>query len=321
MGQQWYSPISDDLAKVDAVIKDTLRSDRKELQEICDYVTSSGGKKIRPAMCILSYLACGGTRNDNIINIAAAFELIHDATLIHDDINDKSEIRRGRRTVHEKYTVTKAVILGDLMFAMGFKLMGTADRAVIDTVARTSTAMAESEFVQKEFEHAPIVTEEDYFKIIRGKTAMPIFSCARVGAHMADADADIMNSVSVFAMEVGSAFQIVDDVLDITGDHRSTGKEVGRDIAEGKPTLPVIYAMEDPVNGKKIKEIFKKRDASDGDLRKALELIKGTAAVERCMLKAREIVENAIPHLSSVNDSVFKDSLIKMARYIVDRDR
>jgi len=321
MGQHWYSTISGDLAKVDEIIKDTLRSDRKELQDVCDYVTSSPGKKIRPAMCILSYLACGGSRNDDVLSIAAAFEMIHDATLIHDDINDKSEIRRGRRTVHEKYTVTKAVILGDLMFAMGFKLMGSAKRDIVDTIARTSTAMAESEFIQKEFEHAPVVTEDDYLRIIRGKTAMPIFSCARAGAYMADADEDTMNGLSCFALNVGLAFQIVDDVLDIIGDNRSTGKEVGRDIAEGKPTLPIIYAMEDPVHGKKIKEIFKKKEISDSDMEKALELIRKTDAVGRCMAKAKEKAENAIPYLSAVKDSVYKDSLTALARFIVSRDR
>ncbi|MDR0335251.1 MAG: polyprenyl synthetase family protein [Methanomassiliicoccaceae archaeon] len=321
MGKQWYSSISDDLAEVDRIIRDTLRSDRKDLQDICDYVTSSGGKKVRPAMCILAHHACGGTRNDDVLKIAAAFEMIHDATLIHDDINDKSEIRRGRTTVHEKYTVTKAVILGDLMFAMGFKLMGSADTKIIDTVARTSTAMAESEFIQKEFEHTPIVTEDDYLKIIRGKTAMPIFACARAGAYIAGADEDTINEISWFALDVGLAFQIVDDVLDIIGDHRVTGKEVGMDIAEGKPTLPIIYAMEDPVSGSKIKRVFKKRNASAADLEKALELIRGTDAVERCLAKAKEIVENAVSHLPTIKESEYKDSLIGLARYIVCRDR
>ena len=321
MGRHWYSSISDDLEKVDAIIKGTLRSDRRELQEVCDYVLASGGKKIRPAMCILSYLACGGARNDDILKIAAAFELIHDATLIHDDINDKSEIRRGRRTVHEKYTVTKAVILGDLMFAMGFKLMGAADRKIIDTVAETSTAMAESEFIQKEFEHVPVVTEKDYLKIIRGKTAMPIFSCARAGASMAGADDETLDKISHFALEVGLAFQIVDDVLDIIGDHRSLGKDVGADIAEGKPTLPVIYAMADPVNGRKIREIFKNKEASFGDLEKAIAMIRETDATEKCMKKAKEIAEKAILHLETLKDSEYKDSLIGLARYIVSRDR
>jgi octaprenyl-diphosphate synthase len=272
-------------------------------------------------MCILTHRACGGHRTDDILRTAAAFEIIHAATLIHDDINDKSEIRRGRRTVHKKYTVTKAVIAGDFMFAMGYKLIGHTDKKIIETVVKVSTAMAESEFIQKEFEHRPIVTEHDYLKIIHGKTAMPIFACARTGAYMAGADEDTIGKISAFALEVGLAFQIIDDVLDITGDHRSTGKKVGTDMAEGKPTLPVIYAMADPVNGKKIKNTFKNKEASAEDLDAALKMIKGTDAIERCMSKAREIVDSAIPHLSCLKDSVYKDSLIDLARYIVSRDR
>jgi len=316
---KWYAPVSGDLKNIDDSIAGALRSKRPDLQEMCDYVISSNGKKIRPAMCVLSHYACGGRGGDNVNNIAAAFEMIHLATLVHDDVNDRSEIRRGQRTVHRKYTVTKALILGDFIFAMGFKLVGSADKKVIDTIVDASTAMAESEFIQKEFEHRPVVTEKDYMNIIHGKTAMPIFACARTGAYLAGASGEETDAVSGFALDVGLAFQIVDDVLDIIGG--STGKEVGKDIMEGKPTLPMIYAMADPVNGKKIKGIFEKKEISDDDMMFALQLIKGTDAVERCMSKARGLVEGAIPYLSCLRDSVYKDSLIKLARYVVDRDR
>ncbi|MCL2890871.1 MAG: polyprenyl synthetase family protein, partial [Methanomassiliicoccaceae archaeon] len=126
---------------------------------------------------------------------------------------------------------------------------------------------------------------------------------------------------SQFALNVGLAFQIVDDVLDIVGDHRNTGKRAGTDITEGKPTLPVIYAMSDPVHGDKIKKIFKKEEPSDEDVEEALKLIRSTDSVERCMKKAKEIAEAAIPLLSVLNDSVYKDSLIGLARFVVSRDR
>jgi octaprenyl-diphosphate synthase len=321
MESQWYAPVSEDLAEVDRIITGALRSERPELQEMCDYILSSGGKKIRPAMCILSHYACGGSMREEIHKISSAYEMIHIATLIHDDVNDKSKIRRGRKAVHERYTVTKAVVFGDFIFAMGFKLLGSVDREVVDIVANASAAMAESEFIQKEFEHRPAVTEKDYLRIIRGKTAMPIFACARTGAHTAKAGREATDAVSAFALDVGMAFQIVDDVLDITGDHKATGKKVGIDIAEGKPTLPAIYAMADPKNGKRIRDIFRTADTSDGDLEEALRLIKGTGATERCMSKAKDIIENAITLLSCIEDSVYKDSLIGLARYVVSRDR
>ena len=320
MEGQWYLPISDELAMVDVIIADTIKSERPELQEMCDYVTSSGGKRIRPAMCILAHHVCGGTDNEEMLRTASAFELIHDATLIHDDINDKSEIRRGRKTVHENFTVTKAVILGDFFFVMGLKLI-SMDKNIVETIAGASKAIAESEFVQKEFERKPIVTETDYLNIIRGKTAMLISAAARVGAYMANADHRTTEAISAFALDAGMAFQMIDDVLDVTGDYRSTGKKAGMDIAEGRPTLPVIYAMSDSVNGKRIREIFEKKELTDSDLETALQLIRETGAIEKCVTKANEKIENAISHLSAIKDSPYKDSLTGLARYIVKRDR
>jgi octaprenyl-diphosphate synthase len=319
--EHWYTPITEDLEKVDAIIDASLRSDRPELQDMCDYITTSKGKKIRPSVCVLAHYACGGSKKEEIRRLASAFELIHVATLIHDDINDRSEIRRGRRTVHKEYTVSKAVILGDFMFAMGFGLAGSTDKKIIDTIVNASTAMAESEFIQKEFEHRPAVTEKDYMKIIRGKTAMPIFAGARTGAYLAGADAESIDAVSSFALDVGLAFQIVDDVLDMIGDHISTGKKVGIDIAEGKPTLPVIYAMSDPENGAQIRKIFEKEEPTDADLDEAMRLIKATDALDRCMKKANDIVDGAIPLLSCLGGSVHRDSLEGLARYVVARDR
>ena len=320
MEHRWRTSISGDLEKVGKNISSVLRSERPELQEMCDYLMEAQGKGIRSAMCILSHYACGGSAPE-IDKLASAFEMVHLATLVHDDINDKSEIRRGRRAVHREYTVSKAIILGDFIFAMGFKLVGSVDRRVVDAMASASSAMAESEFIQKEFEHNVAVTENEYIRIIRGKTAMPIMACAKAGAYMAGADENTVAAVSDFALNVGLAFQIVDDVLDITGDHRSTGKNVGTDITEGKPTLPVIYAMSSDPNGKRIREIFENRDVSEDDSKDALRLIKGTDAVDRCLSKAKELVEDAITKLSSLRDSQYKDALIGLARYVADRDR
>jgi len=320
MEQQWHASISADLSRVEATIKDALRSDRPELQRMCDYVITSGGKRIRPSMCILTHRACGGL-GDDILKVAAASEIIHCATLVHDDINDKSEIRRGRKAVHKKYTVTKALVLGDFMFAMGFKLASSTDPKLIDATVAASKAMAESEFIQKDLEHDVSVKEEDYISIIKGKTAMPIHTCARAGTHLAGADEKTTEAVSQFALNVGLAFQIVDDVLDVIGDRKNTGKRAGTDIMEGKPTLPIIYAMADPVHGSRIKKIFKNKDPTDKDVEEALKLIRSTDSVDRCMAKAKDIVETAIPLLSVLDDSVYKDSLIGLARFVVSRDR
>jgi len=315
----WYSPISKELERIDSIIAESLSTDNAELSEMCGRMISSGGKKIRPAVCILSHLACGG--DGSVMNIAAAFEIIHNATLIHDDINDKSEIRRGRKTLHEEYTVTKAIVTGDLMFAVGFKLAGTCDPKVIDTLVNASVAMADSEFIQKDLEHIPSVTEDDYMRIIRGKTAMPIMSGAKVGAMMANASSNAAEAIERYAMNVGLAFQIIDDILDVTGDPEQTGKRVGTDIMEGKPTMPTILAMRDPSKGKRLKEIFSSTCISHNDVDEALKIINGTDAVEKCRRKAEELADAARSSLSAIPDSVYRTAMEALADYVVKRDR
>lgn len=316
----WYSSISEELDQVDSIISDSLSISNPELAEMCEHIVTSGGKKIRPAVCILSHKACGG-RSGKILDVAAAFEMIHNATLVHDDINDKSEIRRGRKTLHREYTVSKAIVTGDLMFAIGFRLVGSSDGKIIDTVVNASVAMADSEFIQKDLEHTPTVTEEDYMRIIRGKTAMPIHSSAKVGAMMAGASEDTVNAVGEYAMNIGLAFQIVDDLLDVIGDPAHTGKKVGADIMEGKPTMPVIYAMQDISKGARLKEIFAKTEITYADVDEALDLIGRTDALERCYAKAKELTEIAKNAIRGIPDSDYKMSMIELGDYIAQRDR
>lgn len=316
----WYSTISEDLDSVDAVISESLSIDNSELSEMCEYVVFSGGKKIRPAVCILAHKACNGT-SDKVLDVAAAFEIIHNATLVHDDINDKSEIRRGRKTLHERYTATKAIVTGDLMFAVGFRLVGSCNEDIIKAVVNASVAMADSEFLQKDLEHTPSVTVDDYMRIIRGKTAMPIHTSAKVGAMMASADDETIEAIGEYAMAVGLAFQVIDDLLDVTGDPARTGKAVGTDLMEGKPTMPVIYAIQDPVHGKRMKEIFSSPDLADSEIAEAIEIIRKTDAVEKCRAKAGELVKKAKDALSVLPDSIYKNAMYELADYVVGRDR
>jgi len=316
----WYTSVSGELDSVDSVIRGIVPINNPELAEMCGYILGSRGKRIRPAICILSHKVCGGN-DKKIIDIAAAFEIIHNATLVHDDINDNSDIRRGAKTLHKKYTVSKAIVTGDLLFAMGFNLISTSSPEVINTAVAASEAMADSEFIQKDHEHTPSVTDADYLRIIHGKTAMPIFASARIGALIAGADAELTEAVSEYAMNTGMAFQIVDDLLDIAGDANITGKAIGSDILEGKPTLPIIYAMQDPVHGNRIRQIFSRRNVSNAEASEALDLIKRTDAVKRCRKNADEFVTKAIDALAPLQDSKYKRSMIDLSRFVAERDR
>lgn len=298
-----------------------LESENPELTEMCQYVISSGGKRLRPALCIMSYGAVGGKDMMKPVKVGAAFEIIHSATLVHDDINDQGEIRRGRKTLHKEYTVSKAIIAGDYMFAMGFRLLAAEAPQIVDYIVDASASMGAGEFVQKDFEHASSVTEDDYIEIITGKTAKLFEASSKSGAAVANADGAMLEALGNFSHYIGLAFQIVDDTLDVTGDPHNTGKAVGTDLIEGKPTLPVIYAMQDPDKGPRLIELFEKADVTTDDVAEALELIRSTDSVDRCLSKAREYVDEAVGYMNSVPDSIYKDALLDLASYIVRRDR
>ncbi len=321
MTQQWHSCIADELSQVEALMMEDLESENPELTEMCQYVVSSGGKRLRPALCILGYKIGGGTDSKKAVDMGSAFEIIHSATLIHDDINDQGDVRRGKKALHKEYTISKAIIAGDYMFAMGFRLLASAAPQIVSFVVDASASMGAGEFVQKDFEHASNVTETDYIRIITGKTAKLFEAAMKSGAAVAKADAEIMGALGDYAFTLGLAFQIMDDTLDVVGDTKNTGKLVGTDMIEGKPTLPVIYAMEDPAVGGRIKELFEKVDVTVDDVTEAIELIRATDAVKRCTSRAEEYIAEAKGHLSAISDSVYKESLISLADYVVSRDR
>lgn len=321
MSEAWHTCISGELEEVEGLMMRDLESESPELTEMCQYVISSGGKRLRPALCLMSYGAVGGKDMDTPIKVGAAFEIIHSATLIHDDINDQGEIRRGRKTLHKQYTVSKAIIAGDYMFAMGFRLLAAEAPQIVDYIVEASASMGAGEFVQKDFEHASSVREENYIEIITGKTAKLFEASAKSGVAVANSDSAMLDAIGNYAFNLGLAFQIVDDTLDVTGDPHNTGKAVGTDLLEGKPTLPVIYAMEDPVNGPRLIELFEKVDVTVEDVQEALGLIRGTDAVDRCLARAAEYAATARDMLAPVPDSVYKESLLSLADYVVSRDR
>ncbi len=321
MVDAWYSPIKSELADVEKEIAEVVHSDNAELDEMCTYVVTSGGKRIRPALCILSYLACGGKDPQRAVRMGSAFEIVHSASLVHDDINDRSEIRRGRKTLHKEFCVSKAIVAGDYMMAKGFQALGATNTDIVNIIVEAASRMSEGEFVQKDFEHTKDVTEEDYYEIIKGKTAKLIEACAKSGAYISGADPDLIEAIGDYSLSIGMAFQIIDDTLDVIGDLNNTGKRVGLDILEGKPTLPTILAMKDPAYGKRIIEIFTEEDVDEKDAAEAIALIKKTDAIELCRKRAEKIIEEAIAYLGPLPESVYKDSMIALAKYIVDRDR
>ncbi len=320
MAAVWTDSIKDDIPRIEDFIRETIHSDNAELNEMCTYVIDAGGKRVRPIVCLLSHLALGGQDRERAIHIGSAFEIVHSATLIHDDINDGGELRRGRRTLHRQYTLTKAIVAGDFMLTRGYKALGNLPEEAMEVIANAASAMSEGEFIQQDFERVATVTEEDYFKIINGKTAVLINAAAMAGGFLVTRDHEILSVIDTYSSKIGLAFQILDDVLDVVGSD-STGKRTGIDMTEGKPTLPVIYAMQDPRLGEEIRSIFVKKEPSDEEVRRALDLIRQTDSIERCRKKAEEIADEAIEAIRQLPESIYRDSLEGLALYIVRRDR
>ena len=314
--------IAPEMQRVDAVIDGICESDNDKLSEMCHYVLDNHGKRVRPATLILTYKALGGTDPERAINVAAALEVAHNATLIHDDINDGGDLRRGARALYTQYSLNKSIVAGDYLFSMAFSLIGASDPRIVSIILEAAAGLANGEFDQGDHERNIDVTEADYIKIVRNKTSGLFEAAAKSGAFLADPDnEDMIDAFGEFAVNAGIAFQIVDDILDEVGDPEVTGKRIGNDIVDGKPTLPIIYAIQDPVIGAKVRAIFLDPKADYDSANEAIQLILKTDVIPRCRRLAEEYADKAKACLKDAPRSVYLDTLVSMVDFIVSRDR
>ena len=228
-------------ANLEAIIAEQS-SEFGQVAEVSGQVVLAGGKRIRPIMVMLAYEIAGGEDLDEIIPFAMSNEFIHTASLVHDDINDESPTRRGNDTIHSKYGQAKAIIAGDWLFSQGFGLGGRYDKEVVDVMAHYCSRLASAEFTQIDHILDLSTSPEDYLEIVSGKTAGPFAAGCKGAALIAKASQEACQKLFDFGMQIGIAFQLVDDLLDIRGDERM-GKPRGSDIYEGKMTLPIIHAL------------------------------------------------------------------------------
>ena len=317
----WDTPIRKELDLVEEDIRKSVYSEQNLLTDICMHVIGAGGKRIRPGIALLSYKAVGGPQAPNIIGIAAAFELIHSATLIHDDINDSGEIRRGQVAAYKKYGVQKALIAGDFLFVRSFRLGGFWNQKVVEIISDACTATAESEILQNAWEFDPHTPLDQYLRIIEGKTAMPMEAAARVGAYLGNGTEEQIDAMGNYGLNIGMAFQIIDDMLDIDGDVKDLGKPRGIDFTDGKPTLPLMVAMKDKRIGPRLEKMFIKRQKTKPEIEEALELVMQTDALKESRKKAREYGDRAIFHLSKVEDSECTESMRALVEAVLDRKK
>ncbi|PHV10542.1 polyprenyl synthetase family protein [Chitinimonas sp. BJB300] len=235
--------IAADMQAVDALIRDRLHSEVLLVRQVAEYIISSGGKRLRPALTLLSAQALG-YKGQHHIELAAVVEFIHTATLLHDDVVDESSLRRGRDTANALFGNAASVLVGDFLYSRAFQMMvGVNDMRVMQILADATNVIAEGEVLQLMNIGDAELNEADYLKVIRYKTAKLFEAAARLGALLTKQDAKVETALASYGMHLGTAFQIVDDVLDYSGEAGEIGKNLGDDLAEGKCTLPLIHAM------------------------------------------------------------------------------
>ncbi|MCI0654511.1 MAG: polyprenyl synthetase family protein, partial [Methylococcaceae bacterium] len=231
-----------EIGTVDQLILEELTSDVVLINQIGKYIVNSGGKRIRPVLLLLAAKALRYTGNHHLI-LAAVIEFIHTATLLHDDVVDQSDLRRGRNTVNAVWGNAASVLVGDYLLSRTFEMMiRTGNMRVMDLVSHTTTAIAEGEVLQLLNVHNPATTEARYLEVISRKTAILFSAATQLGAVLSQSSSEIETSLRNYGLHLGIAFQLIDDVLDYRADPEQTGKNLGDDLAEGKPTLPLIHA-------------------------------------------------------------------------------
>jgi len=314
--------IRPELAEVEQALVDASESEVEVLREAARHILGAGGKRVRPQMTLLATLAAGGSAA-RAVPLAAACELVHTATLVHDDIVDESDSRRGRMAVQFYFGNSASVLMGDYLVVRAFGLVARdPDRrlwgVLVDTIAR----MCEGEVLQICVKGDTAIGVDVYETIIECKTALLMAACARLGALIGECGPEAVEALGDFGYHTGMAFQIQDDILDFTGDQHTLGKPVGGDLREGKVTLPVIYALQDarpPAREELLRLYDKQGPLSSADIRRVTDIVADSGGFDRAARHARDYIQRAKQGLSRLSPSPARDALEVLADQIVDR--
>ena len=316
-----------DLEKVDEIILQFSVGKSPLIKEISHHLISSGGKRIRPILLILATKLCDEKARE-FHNLAAAVELIHSATLLHDDVVDDSKTRRGNKTANAIWNNKVSILVGDYLFSVAFQLMVKSDNIkILDLLAKTSSIMADGEVLQLENSSNIEIEKEKYFDIIFGKTAVLFSAATETGALFCNESSTKTSALKDFGKNLGIIFQIIDDTLDYLAVSEEFGKEIGGDFFEGKITLPIIltYAAADVRDKEIIKNLFEENliaaEKSQKSLKKILELMYKYNALQKCEKIIDEYKNLAIKNLSIFNDSIYKEYLIEILNYSMARKK
>lgn len=312
--------IAKDMGEVDNVIQQKLHSQVVLVRQISEYIIHSGGKRLRPALVILT-AGLFDYKGSHHYDLAAVVEFIHTATLLHDDVVDESQLRRNQATANALFGNAASVLVGDFLYSRAFQMMVEVNNMRVMTVLADATnTIAEGEVLQLLNCRDPDVNEENYLQVIRFKTAKLFEAAGRLGAILGGATLAEEEALATYGIHLGTAFQLVDDVLDYSGDDHEIGKNLGDDLAEGKPTLPLIFAMRtgtpDQVN---IVRHAIESGGKDG-FEPVLKTIQQTGALDYTKQCAQKEADMATSAISTFRDSIYKQCLLELAEFAVSRN-
>ena len=311
--------VSNDMDAVDALIQQCLHSDVALINRLSHYIINSGGKRLRPMLVLLSANTCQ-YQGDQHINLAAVIEFIHTATLLHDDVVDASQLRRGNMTANAVWGNEASVLVGDFLYSRAFEMMVDANNMrIMEIMSHTTNTIAEGEVLQLLNCHDAETTEIRYMDVVSRKTARLFEAAAQIGAVLGEQPEQIESALANYGRHLGIAFQLIDDVLDYSASPEDTGKNVGDDLAEGKPTLPLIHAIHKgtPNQAKLIRKAIE--NGGHDNMQDVCAIIESTGAIPYTAQAAKRQADLAIEALNPLPDSASKEALYGLAEFSVDR--
>ncbi len=315
--------VGDDLRLVEEEIRRELDSPVTLIQDMGEYIAGAGGKRLRPMLLLLA-ARLAGAHGSRCVRLACVVELLHTATLIHDDVVDQAPLRRGRPSANAQWGDDASVLVGDHLYSKSFAmLVRDNDRAVMETLARATVSMTEAEVFQLERKRSGLLTEADYIRIISQKTASFISACCRIGGLLGDIGPEQVEALTRYGLDVGVAFQISDDSLDFVADQSRLGKAVGADLREGKRTLPLIAMLKraSPAEDERVRLLLRRATLSPAEVEEIRQLVVEHAGVEYAMEWAHEYASAAKRDLEAFPPSEERETLALIADFVVDRDR
>ena len=317
--QDILSPVATDFAAMDKLINEGISSKVALVMSVSKHVVEAGGKRMRPIMCLLAARACGETDLTKAQKLAAIIEMLHTATLVHDDVVDESNLRRGRPTANATWNNQTAVLVGDFLISRAFDLLVDLNDMVLLKDFSTGTCeIAEGEVLQLQAQHQPDTDEATYLSIIHGKTSR-LFELATEGAAILTGKEEFRKPLRDYAGHFGNAFQIIDDILDYTSDADTLGKNIGDDLMEGKPTLPLIAALKNTTGDDH--DVIRRSITTGGtsELERVIQIVQNSGALDYCHKRAVEETESALAALDHLPDSPYKKALYNLAQMALHR--